>query len=158
MTRYFTQCFRTRYEFARPNSAYSADRITREAAHQTIIIGELLNRGKQLTIGGKDYQQNPENKLTLSLARNRRQSSGQSSRCSQAATLDLSRSRAFLKNVACRRALDGRNGTEIEMIRATLLVPENLRACMEGVETGRNDKHEHLLRQLERLRPTCVAW
>ena len=57
-----------------------------------------------------------------------------------------------------RRALDGRNGTEIEMIRATLLVPENLRACMEGVETGRNDKHEHLLRQLERLRPTCVAW
>ena len=46
---------------------HAADRITREAAHQTIIIGELLNRGKQLTIGGKDYQQNPENKLTLQM-------------------------------------------------------------------------------------------
>jgi hypothetical protein len=44
---------------------HAADRITREAAHQTIIIGGLLNRGKQLTIGGKDYQQNPENKLTV---------------------------------------------------------------------------------------------
>jgi site-specific DNA recombinase len=46
---------------------HAADRISREAAHQTIIIGELLNRGKQITIGGKDYQQNPENKLTLQM-------------------------------------------------------------------------------------------
>jgi site-specific DNA recombinase len=46
---------------------HAADRITREAAHQTIIIGELLNRGKKITIGGKDYQQNPENKLTLQM-------------------------------------------------------------------------------------------
>ena len=46
---------------------HAADRITREAAHQTIIIGELLNRGKQITIGGKDYQQNPENKMTLQM-------------------------------------------------------------------------------------------
>jgi site-specific DNA recombinase len=46
---------------------HAADRITREAAHQTIIIGKLLKRGKKLTIGGKDYQQNPENKLTLQM-------------------------------------------------------------------------------------------
>jgi site-specific DNA recombinase len=46
---------------------HAADRIAREAAHQTIIIGELLNRGKKLTIGGKDYEQNPENKLTLQM-------------------------------------------------------------------------------------------
>jgi site-specific DNA recombinase len=46
---------------------HAADRITREAAHQTIIIGELLKRGKKLTIGGNDYQQNSENKLTLQM-------------------------------------------------------------------------------------------
>ena len=46
---------------------HAADRIAREAAHQTIIIGELLNRGKKITIGGKDYEQNPENKLTLQM-------------------------------------------------------------------------------------------
>jgi site-specific DNA recombinase len=46
---------------------HAADRITREAAHQTIIIGEFLKRGKKLTIGGKDYQQNQENKLTLQM-------------------------------------------------------------------------------------------
>jgi site-specific DNA recombinase len=46
---------------------HAADRIAREAAHQTIIIGELLKRGKQITIGGKDYEQNPENKLTLTM-------------------------------------------------------------------------------------------
>jgi site-specific DNA recombinase len=46
---------------------HAADRIAREAAHQTIIIGELLNRGKQITIGGKDYKENPENKLTLQM-------------------------------------------------------------------------------------------
>ena len=46
---------------------HAADRIAREAAHQTIIIGELLNRNKKLTIGGKDYQQNPENKMTLQM-------------------------------------------------------------------------------------------
>jgi site-specific DNA recombinase len=31
---------------------HATDRITREAAHQQIIIGELLKRGKKLTIGG----------------------------------------------------------------------------------------------------------
>src|SRR5262249_41100900 len=46
---------------------HAADRIAREAAHQTIIIGELFKRGKQITIGGKDYEQNPENKLTLTM-------------------------------------------------------------------------------------------
>src|SRR6266581_3604415 len=45
----------------------AADRIAREAAHQTIIISELLHRGKQITIGGKDYEQNPENKMTLQM-------------------------------------------------------------------------------------------
>ena len=46
---------------------HAADRVAHEAAHQTIIIGELLKRGKQTTIGGKDYEQNPENKLTLTM-------------------------------------------------------------------------------------------
>jgi DNA invertase Pin-like site-specific DNA recombinase len=39
---------------------HAADRIAREAAHQTIIIGELIKRGKQITIGGKDYEETPE--------------------------------------------------------------------------------------------------
>jgi site-specific DNA recombinase len=47
---------------------HAADRIAREAAHQTIIIDELLKkRGKQITINGKDYEENPENKLALNL-------------------------------------------------------------------------------------------
>ena len=46
---------------------HAADRIAREAAHQTIIIGELLKCGKQLTIGGKHYEETPEGKLTLNL-------------------------------------------------------------------------------------------
>ena len=39
----------------------------------------------------------------------------------------------------------------IEMIRETLLVPERLQACIEGLECGKNDKHEHLSRQFERF-------
>jgi site-specific DNA recombinase len=35
---------------------HSADRIAREAAHQTVIIGELVKRAKQITIGGNDYE------------------------------------------------------------------------------------------------------
>jgi site-specific DNA recombinase len=46
---------------------HSADRIARDVAHQIIIVGELLKHGKQITINGKDYQQNPENKLTLTM-------------------------------------------------------------------------------------------
>ena len=47
---------------------HAADRIAREAAHQTIIIDELLKkRGKQITINGKDYEEKPEGKLTLNL-------------------------------------------------------------------------------------------
>jgi site-specific DNA recombinase len=46
---------------------HAADRIAREAAHQRIIIGELLKRGKQLTIGGKQYEETPEGKLMLNL-------------------------------------------------------------------------------------------
>ena len=46
---------------------HAADRIAREAAHQTIIVGELTKRGKKLTIGGKDYEETPEGKLTLNL-------------------------------------------------------------------------------------------
>ena len=45
----------------------AADRIARDAAHQTIIVGELLKHGKQIIIDGKDYEQNPENKLTLTM-------------------------------------------------------------------------------------------
>jgi site-specific DNA recombinase len=46
---------------------HSADRIARDVAHQIIIVGELLKHGKRITINGKDYQQNPENKLTLTM-------------------------------------------------------------------------------------------
>jgi DNA invertase Pin-like site-specific DNA recombinase len=46
---------------------HAADRIARRPAHQDVIIDELLKRGKQITIGGTDYRENPENKLTLNL-------------------------------------------------------------------------------------------
>jgi site-specific DNA recombinase len=45
----------------------AADRIAREVEYQRIIVGELLKNGKQITINGKDYVQNPENKLTLTM-------------------------------------------------------------------------------------------
>jgi DNA invertase Pin-like site-specific DNA recombinase len=45
----------------------AADRIAREVEYQRIIVGELLKRGKQITINGKEYVQNPENKLTLTM-------------------------------------------------------------------------------------------
>src|SRR5215471_12201053 len=46
---------------------HSADRLARKAAHQTIIVDELLRSGKQVVIGGKDYVENPENKMTLQM-------------------------------------------------------------------------------------------
>lgn len=46
---------------------HSADRIACDVAHQIIIVGELLKSGKQIVIDGKDYKQNPENKLTLTM-------------------------------------------------------------------------------------------
>jgi site-specific DNA recombinase len=46
---------------------HSADRIARDVAHQIIIVGELLKYGKRITINGKDYQQNPEKKLALTM-------------------------------------------------------------------------------------------
>jgi site-specific DNA recombinase len=45
----------------------AADCIAREVEYQRIIVGELLKHGKQITINGKDYEQNPENKLTLTM-------------------------------------------------------------------------------------------
>jgi site-specific DNA recombinase len=45
----------------------AADRIARDVEYQRIIVGELLKHGKQITINGKDYEQNPENKLTLTM-------------------------------------------------------------------------------------------
>jgi hypothetical protein len=39
----------------------------------------------------------------------------------------------------------------LEMIRDTLLVPEKLQACMEGLERGKNDKHENLVEQFARF-------
>ena len=45
----------------------AADRIAREVEYQRIIVGELLKHGKQITINGKDYEQNPENRLTLTM-------------------------------------------------------------------------------------------
>jgi len=44
-----------------------ADRIAREVAYQTIIVGEFLKHGKQIIINGKDYVHNPENRLTLTM-------------------------------------------------------------------------------------------
>src|SRR5262249_61878004 len=41
------------------------DRIARDVAYQTIIIGELIKHGKQIIIKGKDYIHNPESKFTL---------------------------------------------------------------------------------------------
>jgi site-specific DNA recombinase len=46
---------------------HAADRIAREAAHQNVIISELLKRSKQVTIGGNDYEETPEGKLMLNL-------------------------------------------------------------------------------------------
>ena len=45
----------------------AADRIARDVAHQTIIVDELLKYGKKITIAGKDYEENPENKLALTV-------------------------------------------------------------------------------------------
>ena len=45
----------------------AADRVARDVEYQRIIVGELLKHGKQITINGKDYVQNPENKLTLTM-------------------------------------------------------------------------------------------
>jgi site-specific DNA recombinase len=43
------------------------DRIAREVAHQLIIVDELRRHGKRLIINGKDYEENPENKLSLTM-------------------------------------------------------------------------------------------
>jgi site-specific DNA recombinase len=42
-------------------------RPLRQVEYQRIIVGELLKHGKQITINGKDYEQIPENKLTLTM-------------------------------------------------------------------------------------------
>jgi site-specific DNA recombinase len=46
---------------------HSADRIARDAAHQIIIVSELVKCGKQIVIGGKEYEETPEGKLTLTM-------------------------------------------------------------------------------------------
>jgi len=43
------------------------DRITRDVSYQRIIIAELLKRGKQIIIKGKDYVDLPENKFTVTV-------------------------------------------------------------------------------------------
>jgi site-specific DNA recombinase len=43
------------------------DRIAREVAHQLIIVDELRKHGKRIIINGKDYEENPENKLSLTM-------------------------------------------------------------------------------------------
>jgi site-specific DNA recombinase len=45
----------------------SADRIARNAMHQNIIVGELLKYKKRVIIGGKDYEENPENRFALTV-------------------------------------------------------------------------------------------
>src|SRR5262249_22004880 len=44
---------------------HAADRIARTPEYQRIVVDELLRQDKQIIISGKDYVQNPENKLTL---------------------------------------------------------------------------------------------
>ena len=43
------------------------DRIARDVAYQTIILGELIKHGKRIIIKGKDYVNNPENKFTITV-------------------------------------------------------------------------------------------
>jgi site-specific DNA recombinase len=43
------------------------DRIARDIAYQTIIIGELIKHRKRIIIKGKDYVNNPENKFTVTV-------------------------------------------------------------------------------------------
>jgi site-specific DNA recombinase len=43
------------------------DRIARDVAHQLIIVDELRRHGKRIIINGKDYEENPENKLSLTM-------------------------------------------------------------------------------------------
>jgi site-specific DNA recombinase len=45
----------------------AADRIAREAAHQTIIIGELVKYSKHIVIGGNRYEKTAEGKMTLQM-------------------------------------------------------------------------------------------
>ena len=46
---------------------HAADRIARTPEYQRIVVDELLRQDKQIIISGKDYVQNPENKLTLTM-------------------------------------------------------------------------------------------
>ena len=43
------------------------DRIARDVAYQTIILGELIKHGKRIMIKGRDYVNNPENKFTVTV-------------------------------------------------------------------------------------------
>jgi site-specific DNA recombinase len=45
----------------------AADRIARDVAYQSIIVGELIKHGKQIVINGIDYKDIPENKITLTI-------------------------------------------------------------------------------------------
>ena len=46
---------------------FAADRIARDAAYQSIIVGELVKHGKQIIINGSDYKNDPEGKITLTI-------------------------------------------------------------------------------------------
>ena len=41
--------------------------VVREVAHQLIVVDELRKHGKPIIINGKDYEENPENKLSLTM-------------------------------------------------------------------------------------------
>ncbi len=41
------------------------DRLARKTEHQRLIISEILGNGKRLVINGQDYEQNPENELSM---------------------------------------------------------------------------------------------
>ena len=46
---------------------HSADRVARAAAHQNILVSELLKYKKRIIIAGRDYEENPENTFALTV-------------------------------------------------------------------------------------------
>jgi len=45
----------------------NSDRIARDVAYQTIIVGEFLRHKKRFIVNGQDYVDNPENKFSLTV-------------------------------------------------------------------------------------------
>ena len=46
---------------------HQADRIARDVTFQRIIVSDIIENKKQIVINGQDYQENPENKFSLTI-------------------------------------------------------------------------------------------